>query len=441
MHHPVPLACTLVGFVAASVACQTLDWQRTTPPPSLAGRIDSAMAYDAQRQRLVLFGGWTNRKLSDTWEFDGASWREIKSTTSPSARSSHAMVYDSGQRGVVLFGGQDSTGQSLADTWRWDGQAWTRLNLLSSPPARYAHAMAYDTRRKQAVLFGGVKGQNAYFSDTWLFDGKTWKQVNPVASPQGRAAHAITYDATRQRLVLFAGSIGIPFPPYAVLGSDTWEFDGSNWTEIRSATRPRARSNHAIAYDSSLSRTVLYGGSTSNSTADDTWLWDGKLWSQLQPVSRPGPQLAHTMAYDSARQRTVMNNGWEYGAAYFHAYGKGCGAESASLTARSDPKIGTTLTLETWNLSSSVQIGLLALGASRLQLDLSGGGMPGCSLLQSNDVLWGFQVTNGRGSFQLGIPNDKSIQQLKVFFQSIVVDPAANRLGLLTSNGGQVVVQ
>jgi len=39
------------------------------------------LAYDAERDRVVLFGGragWPDADLNDTWEWDGVQWIEVK---------------------------------------------------------------------------------------------------------------------------------------------------------------------------------------------------------------------------------------------------------------------------------------------------------------------------------------------------------------------------
>ena len=60
-------------------------WHELTipgPPP----RNHSGMAYDARRQRIVLFGGHDgDRVFGDTWEFDGREWRQL-TRTPPQAR-------------------------------------------------------------------------------------------------------------------------------------------------------------------------------------------------------------------------------------------------------------------------------------------------------------------------------------------------------------------
>ena len=63
------------------------------------------MAYDAARQRVVLFGGFGGGHLGDTWEWNGTNWTQLTPSTSPTARNAHAMAYDAARQRVVLLGG------------------------------------------------------------------------------------------------------------------------------------------------------------------------------------------------------------------------------------------------------------------------------------------------------------------------------------------------
>jgi hypothetical protein len=66
----------------------------------------------------------------------------------------------------------------------------------------------------QVLVFGGYG--SAYLGDTWSWDGKRWKQIQDIG-PGLRALMAMAYDSTRSRSVLFGGN--------NQLGNfgDTWE--------------------------------------------------------------------------------------------------------------------------------------------------------------------------------------------------------------------------
>src|SRR2546427_652082 len=91
-------------------------------------------------------------------------------TDRPEPRMGPAMAYDAARGRVVLFGGSGASGP-LGDTWEWDGTSWSQVPS-SGPSVRSGHAMAYDTVRGHVVLFGGTLGHSGvYFGDTWQWNG------------------------------------------------------------------------------------------------------------------------------------------------------------------------------------------------------------------------------------------------------------------------------
>ena len=260
-----------------------------------------SLAYDSARERVVLFVS------GDTWEWDGAVWTQVISGRY--GGEDYAMVYDVARDRIVLFG--SSVTGNLPETWEWDGGSWSR-RATTGPPNRLYHAMAYDADRRRVVLFGGelkasiaqgagdqpIVPENFLF-DTWEWDGVSWTQVATTGPPR-RYGHAMTYDASRKRVLLFGG-IGAGSLP---LG-DTWEWDGNTWQQ-RSSPAP-ARSGHAMVYDSARSRAVVFGGSPSSVSAE-TWEWDGTTWARVS-TSGPGALTGHAMAYDKTRGKTILFGG------------------------------------------------------------------------------------------------------------------------------------
>src|SRR4029077_1440766 len=91
-----------------------------------------------------------------------------------------------------------------------------------------------------------------------------------------RTAHALAFDAARGRTVLFGGTTVAP----ATALNDTWEWDGTQWTQALPVASPAARSGHALGYDQARARTLLFGGTTGAALQGDTWEWDGTAWTQ-----------------------------------------------------------------------------------------------------------------------------------------------------------------
>jgi hypothetical protein len=280
------------------------------------------------------------------------------------------MSYDRRRHRVVLFGGCDALGSSLADTWEWDGTNWTRRIVLSSPPARLGGGLAYDPVRQRSVLFGGSTGPG-YLADTWEWDGANWTQRTPSLSPPARVVTGFFFEPRAARIVL-SGGYGFGNPLYL---TDRWEWDGASWRcsyaaastpftgavlfdpvlgeevlvggapasgysffegprvyrggatgkylEIVPAATVPPRRSHAMAYDMSRARTVLFGGLGDDPTSPlaDTWEWDGQRWMQPSPAVVPPARSGHRMAYDMVRQRVVMftlADTWEWDGTAWH---------------------------------------------------------------------------------------------------------------------------
>jgi len=89
----------------------------------------------------------------------------------------------------------------------------------------------------------------------------------------------MTYDSGRGVTVLFGGDAG-----YTVY-DDTWEWDGTNWTQRSPANKPTMRQDQALAYDSGRGVTVLFGGHEPYTVLDDTWeyaLCAANCWTHLR---------------------------------------------------------------------------------------------------------------------------------------------------------------
>lgn len=80
-------------------------------------------------------------------------------------------------------------------------------------------------------------------------------------------------------------------------------------------------------------------------------------------------------------------------------------------------------------------------GSVNLPLDLSGIGAKGCSLLTSVLAIGGTSTNQyGQGGLPVPIPNLKALHGVKFYAQWIVVDPSANPLKLIFSNGAVAVI-
>jgi hypothetical protein len=315
------------------------------------------MAYDRKRDRVVLFGGMYANPLADTWEHDGTSWSMRSVANGPTPRTGHAMVYDSQRERIVLFGGWDGTAQ-LADTWEYDGTSWVQATVNGPPPRAY-HSMAYDSARGRSVLFGG-----------WI-GGAQWSL------------------------------------------DDTWEFDGTSWQQRATKSTPRARSNHAIAYDRWRNRVVLFGGYGGSPHLDDTWWYCPQVVAEFLP------------------------------------FGSGCagagGVPELVAAPGSLPWLGSPFTAQLRKLQPAIGVAFVLAGISNTQfgaialpLELTQLHMPGCSLRVSVEFVYPLFNSVGIATWTVALPNDLSLAGSSLFVQGTSVDATANTFGMAWSNGAEI---
>lgn len=269
-------------------------WEPLASGPS--ARRGHSMAYDAQRNVVVLFGGQVgDNPAGDTWEWSSGTWilRHPGGPGAPAPRIYAASAYDP-RHGVVVFGGIG--GPQYNDMWAWNGQQWTQLPSLPAP-ARHASAMAFDSGRNVIVLHGG-------FTDRWT--SETWEYSETGWQPRGtwpgteRGFHQMTYDPNSGVTVLFGGSAGS--------GGlrDTWTWDGASWQSRCDPCAPPGRWGHAMTYDQDHRAVIIFGGRFYN----DVWRWGGTDWLSITSLNAPpAARTEHGMIYASAVRKSVMFGG------------------------------------------------------------------------------------------------------------------------------------
>jgi hypothetical protein len=87
-------------------------------PCAAPARFGALATYDANRKKVVMYGGYNGGDLGDTWEYDVASnaWTSLcYPLCAPGYREGTALSYDPVRRRVVMAGGYNFTWKS--DTW------------------------------------------------------------------------------------------------------------------------------------------------------------------------------------------------------------------------------------------------------------------------------------------------------------------------------------
>lgn len=394
--------------------CQTesVGWQVIGVRPTSGGR--GYGAFDEARGRLVHLA---NDGL--TWEWNGTAWL-LAATTVPQTVWSHALVYDSDRQRVVLVGTQDGVGIAVIDlVWDWDGAAWQprattgvagrpgvatydRVNrrivnfadgqmsvldaasnwtMASAPGSPSDASIAYDGRTQTIILViaGYLTSVDPYVYSpprTWQLSNTTWTEKTQATSVPDYlfAAPELIWDQARGALFSFGGSAQGPPPNQfqAVYPGLARRWQDPDWQDEPIGTgMPRAR--FELAYDSTNSRLIAFGGSgglepddvfvlgttaavwtkvadptpkkaifalaafdtrrghlvlvqSNNSSTAETWLWDG-TWQKIATTTAP-PISNANLVYDPIRDRVVLleNNGtWTFDGTDWTLLGSGVG--------------------------------------------------------------------------------------------------------------------
>lgn len=165
-----------------------VDTERWTPRPASpqpSVRMSHSMVYDPVRRVSWLFGGgtWPNPG-NDLWAFNATAgtWERVTpSGPIPAARRFAAMAYDSQRDLILMFGGVQDDASAFNDTWafRPATRTWQQLSPTSPPTAGFSYAedLAYDTDNDVFILH-----KNGEF---WLFRvSSSGGDTVPPSAPQ-----------------------------------------------------------------------------------------------------------------------------------------------------------------------------------------------------------------------------------------------------------------
>lgn len=339
-HRSIPFLAIVAALVCAPSVLAQASWQITYPAQSPPASPGFRMVFDEPRgAALLLFqsGGQANDSF---WRWNGTSWDQ-PFVALPPLRSNCYLTFDSSRQRVLMYGGTSAaTGAFLQDMWEWDGAVWQQRPGSNFPPARSSAGFTFDRTRNVAVLFGGLKLNPAARTDeTWEWNGTTWTQATPAVRPSVREYPVLAFDPTTQRVLMYGGENVAQSQLFQF--NDTWTWNGVTWQQQFPSTPPFLRRLPVMVSDLARSRVMLYGG---NQFDFMTWEWDGAQW-QARAIASPGPLEQHVATYDSQRREvlvfggvtwpnsTFISNLWRYGTANgatATSFGAGCAGSAGT---------------------------------------------------------------------------------------------------------------
>lgn len=298
-------------------------------------RFGHSIVYDSNNDKIFLFGGscddrYINSK-NDLWTYDYITnnWTELTPSFSPAVRLNFAMSYDSDSQRIILFGGNSRTaGWELDDTWIYDYQTntWSNVYPTNAPPGRSDAAIVYDPITKQTILFGGMRdiGDTTYLlNDTWAYDYETntWVELEPTVAPQIRYGSRMIYNSVDEKIILYGGNT------FGELGKDEklWTFEAttSTWEVLDLCEESGPRYWYGLAYDSHQNELIAFGGTDLGPEifqSNETWLYNfnSNQWAEVTKEIKPPACALQSMVYDQKNRRVVLFGGHTYDSGEIH---------------------------------------------------------------------------------------------------------------------------
>ncbi len=151
------------------------------------------------------------------------------------------------------------------------------------------------------------------------------------------------------------------------------------------------------------------------------------------------PPSTGTLSNHALKMR--VSDGNACAGAAFTNYGRSCGNGPLTIAGGGTPTIGTTVSLAMSGGRAS-SAGAYFLGATRLNLDLSGAGMSGCFLNTELLAIFGvaFDGSGAATPVQLPIPTDNTLVGAIINWSGFNLDTSANTRGITTANGVEMKI-
>lgn len=292
-------------------------WVQVFPETLPPARSAHAMVYDSARHRIIVFGGRKEATVlrqkfglhGDTWAWQNGEWSDLAPGTAPEARFYQGMAYDRDRDRVILYGGfnygTDGALQALFDTWEYDGDNWTRV--AQSGPELSKPLLVFDAVRHETLMLGtDTAAKPAMYR--WNDEASRWDAMTPPALPACVNEAQLVYQTHNQKPLLAGGLCAS-----SGLADETYEWDGDTWTKV---THPKGYAttrevDSAMAYDTAAQQVVRFGGHNSLAAVPDslTNVYRNTRWRSVTTSGNPSPRSMPLFRRDADRDLVWLFGG------------------------------------------------------------------------------------------------------------------------------------
>jgi hypothetical protein len=209
------------GYISGTHQGDTWEWDgsawtRRFPTNSPPARWFYGCWFDQARGRVNVFGGSTTSGvvIGDVWEWDGTNWSQRTLTGGPMT-SAHSVAYEPNRQRMVLFGGYNPTVSNVG-TWEL-GTTWMQMNPSTPPNGTYGASVVFDGTSGTVVMVGGITTSSSAIAGAWSYDGSSWTALSSNVGP--RSHGGMVFDPIRGKLIHFGGITTGSTPV-----GETWEY-------------------------------------------------------------------------------------------------------------------------------------------------------------------------------------------------------------------------
>ncbi len=249
----------------------------------------TTIGYDAESARLI----YITMKPMETWAYDpaGGTLQNMEPGDMPPAADFRLylfgapMAYDAESDRLILFGGAESPAKIFGDTWAYDynTNTWTNMQPENGPAPRAFHQLVYDSESDRVVLWGGYPNLE---NDTlvWSYDtnSNTWEAHEGGGGPEDHYERfGMIYHPPSDRIFLYSGfQEDYADRAEVFLEPATWTYDLNNntWERIETEENPGRRMWYSMVYDEAADQVIFFGGEKTAKYAGDmtnaVWLFD-----------------------------------------------------------------------------------------------------------------------------------------------------------------------
>jgi len=267
-----------------------------------AGRWFPAAAFDSSRKETYLYGSSADAEGQRLWKWDGTLWHlEVPGsmTLPPTALEAPTMAYDEDRDVLVMFGGWEGASRTLPHVWEWSivDSEWsehvpTDPENDGSPETGWQQASYFDRARGVVVLHEHRFDLPPPVLDSWEWDGQSWRRLH-TASPVTGEGPVVTHPQG-SLLSVHSSTDGRTF----MIGDQLWEMERA--TAVRPAVTlhfdfgaahaPAGSTILEVFVDASAGASGEVAASPTDSVALSTWSslgWDQQL-TAAHPPDTPG---------------------------------------------------------------------------------------------------------------------------------------------------------